>query len=810
MHSNNHLDYMITDLALYRFYTDTFLCLPDFCVLCPLENNLEIRYIDFHHSENTQCIQLHPHDFFVFQTGVSLQLIPEDVSVCLLVRLNPSFLLNLFSTDRLAHLPLVHPASQFSSGSLYSFLKMSHLYISNKKEFEFQIIGNLYDVLDSLFSSSSSLSIADKNLRHSEKRRTAILSYIDDHIQESFKLNETAQALELTPQYLASWFQKNFDCTFSTYIQNQKLESIKLWLRYTSLSDSVLAEQFHFKNAGTLQQTMIKLYEMSPSQYREQFQHPDSIRLPDERNKLPLSPYYDALLSADMHQKSTVPTVLQNEDTIFRISPKSSKNMPDSWCYLLNMGYAYQFNDMRMQAQLKELQQTIHFQYGRICRLLDLTTIHVINHSTRYGFEHVFQLLDEMLQLDLTPFIELGYKHAKVHLQFRETQILTMDEEVFSYYHKTIQILPDFLRACCNRYGADVVSFWQFSVYYDFIEEHEHLSNLTFRQYIDYYQKIRFLIKDILPNAKVGGADFNVFLPFEYWEEKFRVIQDLQVNMDFISINVYGGVMTDSQVHLTLDSNYMTAKTRKAIKIIEQYFPSVPILVTELAFCYTSRNYLNDMVFSSCFLASFLRETIQLVKGIGYFTMSDLSVYYSDSGSLFFGGNGLFSCIGLPKPTYYIYSFFRNLGTRIIGHTSDYLITTDSNYRFQALFTNYVHINEQAAYSKHNEKLLDTPEQLFESSNTKPLHIQIEQAIPGTYLLKTYTLNAFHGNLLPYWAKCRSLTHLSEQDFQTFKQLAQPAINLHTKTVTDDGILDFSVHLEPSEVKLVLIDYIEN
>lgn len=810
MLSNNHIDYMITDLALYRFYTDTSLCLPDFCVLCPLENNLEIRYTDTYHSENTQCIQLHPHDFFVFQTGSSIKLIPDDVSVCLLIRLNPAFLLNLFSLDRLSSLPVVHLASRFSSGALYSFLKLSHLYITDKKEFEFQIISNLYIVLDSLFPSLSSISISDKNLRHSEKRKTAILTYIDAHIQESFKLNETAQALELTPQYLASWFQKNFDCTFSTYIQQKKLESIKLWLRYTALSDSVLAELFHFKNADALYQVMLELDGISPTQYREQFQQPDSILLPDERNKLPLSPYYDALLSADMHQESTVLAVLKQEDTIFRISPKSSKNMPDSWRYLLNMGYAYQFNDNRMQAQLKDIQQTVHFRYGRICRLLDLTTVHIINHATRYGFEQIFQLLDEMLRLDLTPFIELGYKHAKVHLQFRETQILTMDEEVFSYYDKIIQILPDFLRACCNRYGIETVTSWKFSVYYDFIEEHEHLSTLTFRQYLEYYQKIRFMIKDILPETKVGGADFNIFLSFDFWEDKFRLINNLQVHMDFIGINAYGGVMTDSHVHLATDSDYMPDKIRKAAKLIDHYFPALPVLITEFTFCYTSRNYLNDMVFSSCFLASFLSETMHLVKGMGFFTMSDLSVYYADSGNLFFGGNGLFNYIGLPKPVYHVYSFFRELGTRIIGHTSDYLITTDSNYRFQALFTNYVHINEQAAYSKHNEKLLDTPEQLFESSSTKPLHIQIEQAVPGTYLLKTYTLNAFHGNLLPYWAKCRSLTHLSEQDFQTFKQLAQPAINLHTKTVSEDGILDFSVHLEPSEVKLVLIDYIEN
>lgn len=177
---------------------------------------------------------------------------------------------------------------------------------------------------------------------------------------------------------------------------------------------------------------------------------------------------------------------------------------------------------------------------------------------------------------------------------------------------------------------------------------------------------------------------------------------------------------------------------------------------------------------------------------------------------MFLGGNGLFNCIGLPKPTYHIYSFFHELGARIIEQTEHILVTTDSDYRFQGIFTNYVHINEQAAYSKHNEKLLDTPEQLFESMESRSFHIQIEQTIPGIYLLKTYTVNAFHGNLLPHWAKCRSITTLSEHDFHTFKQLAQPSINLSTKTVSEDGLLDFFLNLEPLEVKLVLIDYIEN
>ena len=151
MLSANHLDYMITDLALYRFYTSTTICLPDFGIICPLKNNLEVQYHYIDDANTLHSLQLHPHDFFVFQTGLPVTLIPDDMCIYLMIRLNPAFLLNLFSADRFSSLPVCHLASQFSADTLYAILNMSHLYVTNKGKNEFQIISNLYNTLDSFF-----------------------------------------------------------------------------------------------------------------------------------------------------------------------------------------------------------------------------------------------------------------------------------------------------------------------------------------------------------------------------------------------------------------------------------------------------------------------------------------------------------------------------------------------------------------------------------------------------------------------------------------------------------------------------------
>ena len=305
MLSKNRLDYMITDLALRRFYVESSICLPDFGLLCPLENSIKIQYPLPENPEAFQSLQLRPHEFFLFQPDLPVKLIPEDVSVCLLVRLNPAFLLNLFSAEQLGLSPIYRPASQLSSGTLYAFLKLAHLYITDQQTYELQIISNLYHSLESLFAFPAPSVAKTIHERHSEKRKEMILSYIDEHIQETFKLTETAQAIGLTPQYLSSWFQKNFDCTFSSYILSQKIETVKNWLRYTRLNDLTLTEQFHFKDMLSFQNAFARSCKVSPSQYRALFQKEEQIHLPAAETKLPLSPYFDALLSVNAAPETT-------------------------------------------------------------------------------------------------------------------------------------------------------------------------------------------------------------------------------------------------------------------------------------------------------------------------------------------------------------------------------------------------------------------------------------------------------------------------------------------------------------------------
>lgn len=805
MLSSTRLSDIMNEMNLHRFLTTSSLCLPDYGILCVLEGNLKIRSESAVDGTEKRTWKILSSDFFFLPVGVTVELCPDDTVVCLLLRLNPAFLLDISFPEQLLRNPEAGSTLFPASEALPDFLEMYSLYLTDRSAYEFRIISRLYDCLQIFTATPDTLQRESGTT--GARRYHAILSYIRQRIREPLTLAGTADGIGLTPQYLSSWFQKNLHCTFSAYINQTKAQHCLPWIYYTKLSFADISALFHFTNTKVFTQQVVHLTGQTPEECRQAFLDGFGTQIPDS----------DTVLAQPLHYLRHYPAAGRQSPHTFDLSSAVTIRVPellsgdrltDSWRYLLNLGYAYQYSDPAIRQQLREIQEQVHFRYGRICRLLDLTTQHRIHGRDHYGFELIFQILDLMTDLNLIPFLELGFKNAKVHFQFTETRLLINNENTAAYYDTLIEILPDFIHACCNRYGLKAVSSWKFSLYYDFIQEKENDYNITFWQYAGYFRRISDVIRRYLPSCRVGGPDFNISLTLEALDDKLAALKSLGLDLDFITINAYGIQTDDGQLHAALDPDYMSDKTTLTIRKIHAYYPDTPVLITEFNFCYTSRNYLNDSIFQSCFLVRYLCRHLDTVRGLGYFTLSDLSVRYSDSEKIFFGGNGLYTCNGLPKPTFYIYRFFCMLGSRMVSRAENYMITADTRYRIQGLFFNYVHINENAAYSDRNSALLKTPEQLFMPAAPVSIHLQVAGAVKGTYMLKSYTLGIFQGNILREWAKCPDLTDLKEDDLQFFCRISRPAVTLSTCNVTESGILDFSITLEPLETRLIVMEYI--
>lgn len=796
------LDKIISSLDLYQLYGDIQMCMYGYTIVFILENSVSLKI-----NEKEEPVKVKSKDFIFIPPGKKIFIESEDPAGCLVLELNPEFLLDKVEMESFWDAPFTSEMHFGLSNIINDFMRLSYLYFTQKNHMEYLIISHIYSltqIIKNIFFCEPRLSHSDS---YGEKFKQ-IYKYISNHIYESFQLQKVAKEIGWTPQYLASYFQKNFGCTFLEYINCCKVKKALKWIHYTMLSDIEITEVFSFKSVSVFRKYILQFEGKTMDEIRKQNKVLEEEHRLDAYATISDLSYYEKFFG-DYIQPENFHSYTSSNTELFTFKYENINIFPETWKFILNVGYAYQMSDPRMRNQLYNIQKKVQFRYGRIYRPLDLVRCYVQDETTFYNFESIFRVLDYFQELQLTPFLEIGYKDAKIHTRFTETYIISEEEKIEHYYNKVLQILPHFVRACCNRYGMEAVEEWKFSVYYDTVWEVEKAVEFTFWKYINYYNRIYDIVKQYVPKCCIGGLDFNVYVSSDNLKGKLEQLILYNTTFDFISLSVYGGINSGNKTHLSLDPYYTVISTIDAVKTIREYYSDLPIYVSEFSFCYTSRNYLNDTVFQSCYIAHYICNIMSFVQGIGYFTMSDISVQYSDSDELLFGGNGIYNYAGIRKPAFYTYSFFNQLGNKLIGKTQNAVITADSHFSFQGIFYHYVHINKNAAYSERNIELLTTPEKMFERAKDKVLHFQIRNVIPGKYLFKCYTINLNNGNLLREWAKCKTIYRLKESDLSFFECLSEPKTTLYNLKVSENGILDFTVRLQPMELKLILMDFMD-
>jgi YesN/AraC family two-component response regulator len=95
--------------------------------------------------------------------------------------------------------------------------------------------------------------------------------YIDEHLAESFGLQEVADHVHLSPSYFSVLFKEQMGLTFSDYLTRRRLQRAKEMLVHTKLPVVEIALRVGYKT-GRYFNRIFKEYEnCSPGQYRAQF-----------------------------------------------------------------------------------------------------------------------------------------------------------------------------------------------------------------------------------------------------------------------------------------------------------------------------------------------------------------------------------------------------------------------------------------------------------------------------------------------------------------------------------------------------------
>lgn len=666
------------------------------------------------------------------------------------------------------------------------------LKFSSKTTASFSKASILYEILQILKDNSPTTTIHSNPPTASKKLFLEINSYIEEYSSSHITQADTAKRFQITPQYLSRIMNLYTGKTFRKYLTELRTKKANDYLLYTSLSQKNISEKTglpldspFFQTVSRKNQDVSNLnFNLGTVIHSPEPKLAPVPMIPTPKKEASTESYY---LSFDMNKK---------------------KPLPMFWNKLINLGYASELGTLRIEQELKLLQEKIGFTYGRICRIKDLVYEHTVDNHKLYNYTAVFSLLDVVIRNGLYPFLELGNKVFMI--QPTATNSLVLDEPLDSaqYYSELLNLLPDFLRACINRYGQECFDKWMFEVSYMFTDPEE-ITNFLFPNFVDYFQKIYSIIRSYSPHCKIGGPGFNNWESGDILHNYLSIFKHQKNIPDFFSAYLYSINKPEDNKYVICDDADIIKKRLQIFQAeVTKLYPGKKIWITEFNSNLSSRNYLNDLSYQATFLVkTFLDSLHSGIEAMGYYLLSDAPLRYSDTLEFLFGGWGLFTDTHIPKSSYYALRILSLLGNYLIKSSEKYILTENSNGSFQILINHYAH--PAPKYLDENikkEDILMENGQLFQSIPNRQYHFQFFHIPSGKYLIKEYHISEKMSNLFYEWEKIGFLNPTRQWELEDLYRLSTLSPKLSVQSVEENKPLSLECEQNTPEVCLYLIE----
>ncbi len=337
------------------------------------------------------------------------------------------------------------------------------------------------------------------------------------------------------------------------------------------------------------------------------------------------------------------------------------KPLSHYWEKCVGSCHAYTALREDYRQQLKKAHEQAGFQYLRFHGLLNDDMSIVVREedgSLRYNFFNIDSIFDFLLDIGMKPFLELGFmpealaSTEKTCFHYKGNISLPKD---YKEWEELIGKLTDHL---IQRYGAEEVHSWFFEVWNE--------PNLSFffegtqSDYFELYAHTARAIKAVDAKIQVGGpaTSNNKWIP-----EFIAYCESNQVPLDFISTHHYP---TDDPLWSGCpnkefyDRGVLTEMTRRAKKESGSY----PLYYTEWNSSARNPDEVHDIPYTAALAAKTIIDNVGLVEAYSFWTFTDIFEEGGQFPGEFYGGFGMQTVHGIPKPVFRTFEFLHQLGTQ--------------------------------------------------------------------------------------------------------------------------------------------------
>lgn len=149
---------------------------------------------------------------------------------------------------------------------------LTRLYIKESPSFYLEADGIIMQLTARLldgFSERALPTASSVDLLSADRIRT-IISYVENHFQERFSLQDAASNLGFSREYFCRFFKKHMGISFLQYVNETRISHAYFDLTHTDLPVSEIMEKNGFTNQKLFNRMFRELYNTTPSAVRRQ------------------------------------------------------------------------------------------------------------------------------------------------------------------------------------------------------------------------------------------------------------------------------------------------------------------------------------------------------------------------------------------------------------------------------------------------------------------------------------------------------------------------------------------------------------
>lgn len=325
-------------------------------------------------------------------------------------------------------------------------------------------------------------------------------------------------------------------------------------------------------------------------------------------------------------------------------------------------------------SQLKMVQEEIGFKSIRGHGLFsdDAAIYHEYEENgevrVEYNYTYIDRIFDKYIELGIRPFLELGFMPEK----------LASGEQTIFYwkgnttppksYEKWCDMVVSLLRHLRSRYGEEVLD-WEIEVWNE-----PNLPGFWYKadmqEYFRLFKETFTAIKAYDSRFKVGGPAICGVNDVVWLREFLSFCKESGITPDFVTRHHYTVEIPERIGHYDYsalqDRDERINSLQISRDIIDSFdeFVGLPMHITEFSTSYTPFGVIHDTNLNAAYIADQLSCLGDMNESYSYWTFSDVFEEQGVPFTLFHGGFGLVAAGCIPKPTFWTFSFYKQLKLR--------------------------------------------------------------------------------------------------------------------------------------------------